>query len=507
MIVLDLSLSKIFNDDLLKAIGIPVQQIIETTVAPQSREYFEVENTTLYFNLKQYKDYGILTINRVDKVNNIVDLALKIRNELISKNNNPLIILQKVINSAGLFLRIGKQYNKFIFSETINLLPDSKTPIVEIFNPSNHRFIQMILLKPGLNKLTVDCYIAFCLDVDDYMCRLDLINTQVVVIAPFLKKFITHSDLITSSGTFCSVVNKILFKSGKRGKFFQVNYDNYFFEAGINANSIYLTRNGFVLNYEFYWPSDSEGIINFYLSWQIDKISITLLDLSEEEDKLDYIKNRTKSLKTASVFPPQGLIKWSREQNIIPKSTYSSTEEFYNQVILALQSIADKVQAIDMVNAFWDHQYEGAKIVSRRPKREPDVQDTIHGLLFDMALVKHMEIVAQYPIAGGRLDFLVLGQIDNIGTQCVCIEFKHAHSNDLIHGLVTQLPAYMKAKGTNYGIYCILLFKGLYFQKPEKYVDEVELLLELDKKKIEAGLLNVRNLVIDLSIKLSPSQI
>ncbi len=180
-------------------------------------------------------------------------------------------------------------------------------------------------------------------------------------------------------------------------------------------------------------------------------------------------------------------------------------EEFYIQIILSLQSITDKVKNVDMVNAFWDDQYEGRKIITRKPKREPNVKSTIQGLLYDIAILKNIEIIPEYPIGGGLLDFLMLGQIEENGMGSVCIEFKHAHSDDLEHGLIKQLPAYMRAKGTDYGIYCVLYFKGLDFDEPKSGKDE--LLQKLNSTSSDMGLGNIKILVIDLSIELPPSRI
>jgi hypothetical protein len=46
------------------------------------------------------------------------------------------------------------------------------------------------------------------------------------------------------------------------------------------------------------------------------------------------------------------------------------------------------------------------------------------------------------------------------------MELKHAHSAAIFDGLEKQLPAYMKNKGAEFGVYGVLWFKGDEFDKP-----------------------------------------
>ena len=104
------------------------------------------------------------------------------------------------------------------------------------------------------------------------------------------------------------------------------------------------------------------------------------------------------------------------------------------------------------------------------------------------------------------MDFLVSGQLKTREIANVCVEFKHAHSRKLKSGLLKQLPAYMQTKGCDFGIYCVMFFKGKYFEKPEKY-DLESLDFYLKNLAGSAGLSNIRILVLDLSYPIPPSQL
>ncbi len=268
---MNIIISQLLNDEILKSLGISVEQIIDTVKIPQYSEFYELDSIQLYFNLNKYDDYGVLTLIQIDGENIIIHFALRIKQELLTINNNPLIILQQAINSYGLSFRIGNQFNKFIFREKVDIDPDGIAQLVEVFNPNNHRFIQTFLIYPDSEKLTVDCALAFCLDIDDYIYNMGLTNSKsVILISPSIKGY-THNDLITSIGTFTGVINKNTLGTGKYKELFHVIYEDYSFEAGLHENSMYIIRNGMELSYEFYWASDSKGFIKFFLMWQPEK--------------------------------------------------------------------------------------------------------------------------------------------------------------------------------------------------------------------------------------------
>jgi hypothetical protein len=139
------------------------------------------------------------------------------------------------------------------------------------------------------------------------------------------------------------------------------------------------------------------------------------------------------------------------------------------------------------------------------PKRETDVQPTIHGLLFDQALAKNLAITPEFPISGGLLDFLVTGILDSGEMAHVCVELKNAHSSDRRNGLLNQLPAYMKGKGSDFGIYCVLYYRGADFDEP-KNLSPKDIASELNILRARNGLPNIRVIILDLDQKLSPSK-
>lgn len=338
------------------------------------------------------------------------------------------------------------------------------------------------------------------------------INNVIIDIAPKLRGHVTPRDLIEANGTLTFWINYSQLVADKEGYLFRVATDNYYLEVGFAKSAFYIARNG--LKLEAPISTDRPNLyVNCYAMWQPTKLSLLMIDKSYDEavssgaDAIAEIENRTKEVKTPPTLPPNSLITWARKEAIAPTVTYDSLPHFYQEVTFALQSIPDKAKTAYIYNAFWDITYKGTfEIAPRRPKSEPNIVPTIHGLLFDVATAKNFQISPQYPIGGGKLDFLFSSYLKTGDIANVCVEFKHAHSRKLESGLLKQLPAYMKTKGCDFGIYCVMFFKGKYFEKPEKY-DLEALDLYLKNLAGSAGLSNIRILVLDFSYPQPPSKL
>ena len=172
-----------------------------------------------------------------------------------------------------------------------------------------------------------------------------------------------------------------------------------------------------------------------------------------------------------------------------------------------LQTIEDKIKTIGGLDPFWNIIYDGLRIVDRKPKHETEIHPTIHFLLFDQALAKNVLIIPEYSIAGGNLDFLITGNLKSGDRANVCVEFKLAHSKDIADGLIKQLPAYMRAKGYDFGLYCVLYFKGPNFSGPEEFSSIIDMEIYLNNLKNQGGFENIRLFTIDVSQIIPPSRL
>ncbi len=516
--------TELFKKECRDKFQITETQVQEAIISPNEQQVAKFDELEVRFFVKQMLHAGgkyyLLVCTRWDGSNLLVDLAFRIPTELAdeAKTLKPIILLQQLALKFGLTIRVGQQLNKFIFRELIPIeLSNEPTKLVEVINPENRSFIQsmFIRIEQQRNEKIAHCALGYCIDSDKYLSWLigkKVVGDVIIDIAPRLRGHVTPRDLIEASGTLVFWTNYSQLGASKQGYLFRLTADNYYLEVGFTETSFYIARNESKLEAPI--PTDRPNeYVNCYAMWQPTKLSVSMLDKSYDEavssgaDAVTEIENRTKEIKTPPLLPPNSLITWARKQAIVPTIVYDSLSHFYQEVVSALQSIPDKAKTANIYNAFWNITYRGLfEIAPRKPKREPDIVALVHGLLFDVATAKHFEVSPQYPLGGGELDFLISGHLKTGETANVCVEFKHAHSNRLRHGLLKQLPEYMQTKGSDFGIYCIMFFKGKYFDKPKKY-DVEGLDFYLKNLASSAGLSNIRILVFDLSYPKPPSQL
>ena len=202
------------------------------------------------------------------------------------------------------------------------------------------------------------------------------------------------------------------------------------------------------------------GNTTFIASWTLDRLILRLGPLGFDGPNIS----------TSVAIPPRAappsLMKWARQQSLIPVVSYSTAADFVARVHSGLSLAQDKIDAMPNRNVFWDFEYSGRRIVARRPKKEADLHGAIHALLSDQFFLSSIEVLPEVRTGVGDLDFMFVGSVDGSGPCIVCAEFKLAHSADLYHGIERQLPAYMENQRTETGTYCILDFRGRWFDEP-----------------------------------------
>lgn len=343
------------------------------------------------------------------------------------------------------------------------------------------------------------------------MKRLD--QDVVVEISPQFKGHITPRGIILPKGSIDVVTKYSRVGLGHSGFVARIVAPGYHFEIGFTETTFYIIRNDNALHYPFKSEIGTNEPVQFVASWDTDRLQLIVFDDSfikiaheltgAEKDR--EVSSRTLIKRTNPTIPPYSLLDWARRQSIIPAVSYDTVEQVYEEVALSLESIDDVIRALGSINAFWDVSYAGKRIVSKLPKAETDIHPTINLLLFYIAQAKNLHIVPEYPIGGGRLDFLVSAPLSNGKMAHASIEFKHGHSSDLLKGLLFQLPAYMKAKACEFGIYCVLFFKGDHFDEPIEH-DVHSLRVLLETKRRGAGLRGIRTLILNVGHHLPPSK-
>lgn len=317
--------------------------------------------------------------------------------------------------------------------------------------------------------------------------------------SPTLNGFLTNADLLFSVGTFTFEIQKKDLKFNGTIFLLSDSDDHFVFELSVQNQCLVLQRNETVSILRFDEFSDLKPMRVFVI-WGDDSLGLSCVQ--------GDVKKTTK-VPTVPCPPSSALIVWARKNNLIPIVEFESESDFRNKVCACLQSIQAKVGYTGAVSQFWDYQYEGQKIISRRPKKEVEVHPAVNALLYDQMLMSSIEVVPEYKTGVGAVDFVFIASIKGRGCVKICAEFKNAHSVDLESGLIRQLPEYMKNTNIKYGFYCVLNYKGDWFDEP-KTVDNQSLDLMLSKKQASQSnpiLDNVRTLIFDLSKSVTASKL
>lgn len=301
--------------------------------------------------------------------------------------------------------------------------------------------------------------------------------------------FLAPSDLLISIGSlFFSMIGR---EFKKNGLMFLVKSDDFLFSLSIQNQSIILERNETKCIFNATNIIEQDGGVRALITWTPERLGI---ECGTTDDRKCLVN-------TSPAAPPASLIRWARKTVLLPTESYASEEVFRSKVYTCLLTINEKIKEAGAYKSFWNISYEGNAITDRKPKIEVDIHPIIHCFLSDQMLLANIEVIPEYKSGVGNLDFLFIGQVKGVGMSKLCAEFKLAHSDDLEHGLIAQLPEYMTTSQASYGAYCVLNFKGDWFDRPV-FSDGKELCIHLHQVKRDSGnpiAKNIRTFIFDLA--------
>lgn len=313
-------------------------------------------------------------------------------------------------------------------------------------------------------------------------------DLPLVDIFPAARGHFTAIDLLRSEG---QIGFQIQFRQEPQGDIFTVIDQDFHFIAKIIESELILQRNNQVLALDISKIVQNSLTILFVINWSPHHLRL----VCGNPGGGGYFD--TKEVSTPVIIPPPSLVEWARKQNLLEIKEYPSEEKFRERVYSSLVILKDKVAEAKAINGFWNITYDGSKISSRLPKKEPDIHPTIHALLSDQMMMGGIKIFPERQTGVGNLDFSFVGTVEGRGICEVFAEFKLAHSKDIHHGLEQQLPNYMNNKGIRYGAYCVLWFKCEWFDEP-KNLSLVDLENDLISRLPKINRTGIRTFIYDL---------
>ena len=311
----------------------------------------------------------------------------------------------------------------------------------------------------------------------------------IINITPAFKGTMTVADLLTTEGTLQFSTDRNYIHKG--GFLCQLICDNFVFALSFKDNSLVFQRNETVSVLTLQEILDKNNKVMVFAMWTHEKLILHCI--AGEDNKIAEVPT------IPTVAPPQ-LIRWARKNNLIPIEKYSTEEKLRNKIHSCFLTINEKIREADAFKSFWNITYSGNKIIDRKPKKEVEIQPLIHCFLSDQMLLSNIEVIPEHKTGEGNLDFLFIGYVEGQGMSKFCAEFKLAHSPDLNKGLLNQLPTYMSVSKATYGAYCVLNYKGGWFDLPNLPEGrKLDIHLALVHGKLGNPFrLNIRSFIFDL---------
>jgi hypothetical protein len=278
---------------------------------------------------------------------------------------------------------------------------------------------------------------------------------------------ITPRALMHIEGTISIPAFRQFMEARIHGVITRLSAFGWFFNIGFSNGMLIVQRNGGELKINLEWCNKYQVPETALVSWNPEYL---LLSFGDYHSHFDYPQVQAPS---KYQVPPIELIQWLKEFELSPVTAFENEDAFCIRVHTSLQRFDEKFKRLLGKDYFWDLERKGNRIVARKPKREIDIQDILHGMLLDHMEISGISVARESRSSAGALDFLFTGTGKKGCTYNLCCEFKHLHSEDLISGLQLQLREYMRCLGVKNGAYCLLDFRGAYFSLPKKETETI----------------------------------
>lgn len=304
-----------------------------------------------------------------------------------------------------------------------------------------------------------------------------------------LSKSISFTDFCEPAGTMeFKVYDGFLLNDIK---LFSFEYNSFKLEAKIRDGMVFVFRNGLYQHSERI--TDKTGCSFVAIQWDIGSIGCGVVGPSVSGDMNSHMR----SIRTPLTYPPSDIVQILRKNNLLSNEMYESINDLYITILDCLHFCEKDVRRYGAEDMFWNK--SGDNMV---PKREPDITAGIAPFLSIYGFMKNFDVICESIAGGGFLDFYICGQIKNIGIGRIAIEAKKADSSDLIHGISSQLPEYMKRLNTDYGIYLVYWMKSYDYPYPN---EDNYAALEAEKLHPVRREKQIRSICFNLSRQKSPS--
>lgn len=304
-----------------------------------------------------------------------------------------------------------------------------------------------------------------------------------------LKSQVTFSDFCVPVGTIDFKAHNGFLRNSL--KLFSLTYSDFIFEAQIRDGMVFIKRNDLYQHSEKYL---GDGSCHVALQWTIDSIACGVVPPDSPTDMNHHLR----AVRTPITVPPAEMVNILRKENLLFNAKYRNMDDLFTTVIDSLHCCQEDVRRHGAERLFW-------RLGSDRtwsPVDESRISRSVASFLSVYGVLKNFDVTCGSIAGVGLMDFYVVGPVaDSLGK--IAIEAKKAESDDLINGFKTQLPAYMKRIGTDYGIYLVYWLKSPDYPFPPSHNSYAE--LEIEKLHPIKRPMTMRTIGMDFSKEAAPS--
>lgn len=306
-------------------------------------------------------------------------------------------------------------------------------------------------------------------------------------------------DILKSVGTLKVEIPNIKVPRGDKYLLFSAKEGGFYFAMELIYSGVRIYRNGVGVQVKVKPLSTYIANLFLYVAWDIEKLGV-----HASSSPTNII---TKWFPIRRVQFPHNLLKQARVMSRNIDNEFPTLGEFHNATIEMFLSVKDDIESSCATTPFW---YERSVNRKKRkyPKHETDSHHILELMLINYTMRNSIQLLREQYTGRGKVDFSFTGIVNGEGMRCVAVECKNAHSPDLEDGLLNQLPIYMNQNNAEFGIYCVLWFKGEHEARPKHY-ENPKYLHERLKNLLQRDKLTsrIRVVVLDVSIKPTASRI
>lgn len=284
-----------------------------------------------------------------------------------------------------------------------------------------------------------------------------------------------------------------LVRAVEMAKFFEIHADAWHivFEGGYGG--FRLTRNGIEAHTRIPVLVTPDNYLEIQGGWDQTRIFTQVSGAGSDDNWAS----------TPETYPPAKVRRWARDETKARyRPPYDTVRKLMGGVSGVLFQLTERIEILNLYQPFWDT----PRKIKASPKAEADIQPTLLALMLDAAEQRQLTVERESVHGTGEVDFLFSGTVNGVPER-VCVEFKLAHNKKVHHGIQHQLPAYMRQRLTDQGIFVVLWFKGDHFEEPHEYKSVEELMAELQKESFKTRRQHPISVFgIEIQRKASPSK-